>query len=73
VELKNSGIHPKENISGHLEYGIFGLRASIGNRILRSFYFYKSEEKVIFTHGFVKKEQKTPKIEIAKAKFISEL
>lgn len=73
VELKNSGIQPKENMSKHLEDGIFELRVSFENRISRSFYFYESERQIIFTHGFVKKSQKTPKIEIAKAKSIREL
>lgn len=73
VELKNAGIKPKENLSKHLEDGIFELRVSFENRISRSFYFYESEKQIIFTHGFVKKSQKTPKSEIAKAKSIREL
>ena len=70
VELKNSGILPKENLSKHLEDGIFELRVSFENRISRSFYFYEAERQIIFTHGFVKKEQKTPKSEIEKTKAI---
>src|SRR3970040_3085989 len=62
IELKNSGIQPKENLSKHLEDGIFELRVSFENRISRSFYFYESEKKIIFTHGFLKKEQKTPRM-----------
>ncbi len=73
VELKNSGIQPKEKLSKHLENGIFELRVSFENRISRSFYFYESEKQIIFTHGFVKKEQKTPKSEIEKAKSIRKL
>ncbi|MDQ7838991.1 MAG: type II toxin-antitoxin system RelE/ParE family toxin [Thermodesulfobacteriota bacterium] len=46
--------------------GIFELRVSVENRISRSFYFYESKRQIIFTHGFVKKEQKTPKGEIEK-------
>src|SRR3989337_955207 len=61
VELKNSGIQPKENLSKHLEDGIFELRVSFENRISRNFYFYESDKRIIFTHGFVKKEQKPPK------------
>lgn len=67
VELKNSGISPRENLSKHLEDGIFELRVSFENRISRSFYFYEAEKQIIFTHGFVKKEQKTSKSEIEKA------
>ena len=73
VELKNSGIQPKENLSKHLEDGIFELRVSFENRISRSFYFYEMEKRIIFTHGFVKKEQKTPKNEIERAKYIRKL
>ena len=70
VELKNTGILPKENLSKHLEHGIFELRVSFENRISRSLYFYESERRLIFTHGFVKKTQKTPKGEIDRAKSI---
>ena len=70
IELKNSGIHPKENLSKHLEDGIFELRVSFENRISRSLYFYNAGEQIIFTHGFVKKEQKIPYNEIEKAKLI---
>lgn len=73
VELKNSGMQPKENLSKHLEDGIFELRVSFENRISRNFYFYESEKQIIFTHGFVKKEQKTAKGEIEKAKSIRKL
>ena len=73
VELKSSGMQLKENLSKHLEDGIFELRVSFENRISRSFYFYEAERQIIFTHGFVKKEQRTPKNEIEKAKSIRKL
>jgi hypothetical protein len=41
VELKSVGIPPKENLSKHLEDGIFELRVCFGTRIARSFYFYE--------------------------------
>jgi len=72
VELKCKGIQPKENLSKHLDDGIFELRVSFENRISRSFYFYESQRRVIFTHGFVKKEQKTPKGEFERAISIRE-
>ncbi|MBI3752436.1 MAG: type II toxin-antitoxin system RelE/ParE family toxin, partial [Deltaproteobacteria bacterium] len=50
VELKNSRMQPKENLSKHLEDGIFELRVSFENRISRSFYFYEAEKQIIFTH-----------------------
>ncbi len=70
LELKNSGIAPKQNLSKHLDGGIFELRVGFKSRIARSLYFYEAEGKIIFTHGFVKKTQKTPKGEIARAKAI---
>ncbi len=73
LELKNNGMQPKENLSKHLEDGIFELRVGFENRISRSFYFYEADKQIIFTHGFVKKEQKTPKSEIEKAKSIRKL
>lgn len=73
VELKNSGIPPKENLSKYLEDGIFELRVTFENRISRSLYFYESEKQIIFTHGFLKKDSKTPKNEIEKAKTIRKL
>jgi phage-related protein len=70
MELKSSGIPPKENLSKHLENGIFEPRVTFETRIIRNFYFYESERQIIFTHGFVKKQQKTPKDEIVRAKAI---
>ena len=70
VELKSSGIQPKENLSKYLDDGIFELRVSFENRISRSFYFYKSEKQIVFTHGIIKKSQRMPKAEIERAKSI---
>ncbi len=70
IEIKNHALQPKENLSKHLDDGIFELRVSFDNRIARSLYFYESNRQIIFTHGFIKKEQKTPKGEIEKARTI---
>ena len=70
IELKNHALQPKENLSKHLDDGIFELRVSFDNRIARSLYFYESNRQIIFTHGFIKKEQKTPKGEIEQARTI---
>jgi len=70
IELKNHALQPKENLSKHLDDGIFELRVSFDNRIARSLYFYESNRQLIFTHGFIKKEQKTPTGEIEKARTI---
>lgn len=73
VELKNSNIQLKENLSKYLDDGIFELRVSFENRVSRSLYFYEFDKQIIFTHGFVKKEQKTPKKEFDRAKSIQKL
>jgi phage-related protein len=58
IELKNHGLQPKENLSKHLEDGIFELRVSFENRIARSLLFYEFNRELIFTRGFIKKEPK---------------
>ncbi|TAN45826.1 MAG: type II toxin-antitoxin system RelE/ParE family toxin [Nitrospirae bacterium] len=67
IELKNAAIQPKENLSKSLEEGMFELRVPFENRISRSLYFYEDKRKIVFTHGFIKKQQKTPRGEIEKA------
>ncbi len=64
IELKNAGLNPKENLSKHLTDGIFEMRVSFENRIARALFFYQADRKIIFSHGFVKKTQKTPVSEI---------
>ncbi len=56
-----------ENISKHLRDNIFELRGSLKDKIFRLLYFYGSDNTIIFTHGFIKKTQKTPSGEIDKA------
>ncbi len=68
LELKNNSLPVKESLSKHLEDGIFELRLYVFDKIARILYFYHKGGKIIITHGFVKKSQKTPKKEIEKAK-----
>jgi len=37
-------------------------------RIARSLFFYQKGARIILTHGFIKKTEKTPKKEIKRAK-----
>ena len=67
IELKNSNLPIKENLSKYLDNGIFEIRVSLPNKIIRNLYYYVSGQRVIITHGFIKKSQKTPKNEITKA------
>lgn len=54
--------------SEHLDDGIFELRCKLGSNITRSLYFFYNNGRIIFTNGFVKKSQKTPKNVITLAK-----
>ncbi len=72
LELKKRNLPIKENLSKHLEDGIFELRISLEDKIARSLYFYQKGAKIIITHGFIKKSQKTPRREIETAKKLRE-
>lgn len=54
--------------SEHLDDGIFELRCKLGSNITRSLYFFYNNGRIIFTNGFIKKSQKTPKNVITLAK-----
>lgn len=56
--------------SRHLDDGIFELRTVQGSNITRILYFFFVGKRVVLTHGFVKKTQKTPAKEIERAKRI---
>jgi phage-related protein len=73
VELKSQNLSVKENLSKHLEDGIFELRTSFPDKIARSFYFYRIGARIVITHGFIKKTEKTPRKEIERAKELRSL
>lgn len=62
--LQENGTRLNENITKHLEDGIWELRP--GNN--RAFYFFFENDTFVLLHHFRKKSQKTPKREIEKAK-----
>ena len=66
LELKGNEL--REPYSKFLEDGIFEVRAIQGTNITRILYFFVIGRKIILTHGFVKKTQKTPPSEIDMAK-----
>lgn len=66
--LEENGNELREPYSKPLEDGIFELRVKSGNNISRALYFFAVGRKIIITHGFVKKTNKTPKKEINLAK-----
>lgn len=51
-----------------LDDGIFELRGKVGSNISRVLYFFYYDGKIILTNGFVKKTQKTPRVEIERVK-----
>jgi phage-related protein len=68
LEYLDSGNLLPENLSKNLSDGIFELRISFDSRICRLLYFYGIDKTIVFTHGFIKKVQKTPQNEISYAK-----
>ena len=62
--LQQNGTRLNDNITKHLEDGIWELR--LGNN--RVFYFFYENNTFVLLHQFRKKSQKTPKREIEKAK-----
>ena len=62
--LQQNGTRLNENITKHLEDGIWELRP--GNN--RVFYFFFQDNTFVLLHQFRKKTQKNPKREIEKAK-----
>ena len=67
--LQEKGNMLREPYSKHLDDGIFELRSISGSNITRVLYFFIKGNTAILTHGFTKKQPKTPVREITKAKF----
>ena len=66
--LEEYGKMAREPLSKHLGDGIFELRAIEGTDIVRVLFFFDRDRIIIATNGFVKKQKKTPRSEIALAK-----
>ncbi len=66
--LEEKGTALREPYSAPLGDGLFELRCKVGSDITRTLYFFYYGGKIVFTNGFVKKTQKTPKGEIKLAK-----
>ena len=66
--LAEHGNELRKPYSEHLEDGIFEVRAKLGSNITRVLYFFYVGKTIVMTNGFVKKQQKTPKAQIALAK-----
>lgn len=66
--LEEFGNRLREPYSKHLEDDIFELRTQLASDITRSLYFFYEGDRIIITHGFTKKQMKTPPREIQRAK-----
>ena len=66
--LEEKGTELRLPYSRHLDDGIFELRTIQGKNIIRNLYFFFVGSKIIMTHGFRKKTDKTPPGEIDRAK-----
>ena len=58
----------REPYTKPLGEGIFELRTQVAGNIERVLFFFFERGKIVLTHGFVKKTQKTPPSEIKRAK-----
>ena len=66
--LEEKGHSLREPYPAPLEDGIFELRATQGSNISRALFFFYVEGRIVITHGFIKKTQKTPRAQIELAK-----
>lgn len=66
-ELQIKGNEIRYPYSKKIFDGIFELRIKQANNIVRVFYFFYYEKKIVLLNGFVKKTNKLPKQELNKA------
>jgi phage-related protein len=66
--LEEKGRSLREPYPAPLEDGIFELRATQGSNISRALFFFYVEGRIVITHGFIKKTQKTSRAQIELAK-----
>lgn len=66
--LQEYGNELREPYSKHLDAGIFELRVKVGSDISRVLYFFYFNRKIVLPNGFVKKMNKTPRVELQRAK-----
>ena len=66
--LGELGNELREPDAKYLGDGILELRIQQSNNISRILYFFTQGRKIVLTHGFIKKSQKTPGKEIRRCK-----
>ncbi len=65
--LEQHGMLPSTYFKKLVNSDIWECRVQQGSNIFRIFCFFDKDSKIILTHGFIKKTQKTPIDEIKKA------
>ena len=66
--LEEFGNKLREPYSKPMGNGLYELRIRFSGDIVRVFYFFMIGNRIILTNGFVKKDRKTPRLEIEKAR-----
>ena len=66
--LEDYGRRPPMPHAKYLSDGIFELRFHGNEGPIRIFYFFHGTEEAVFTNGFIKKAQKTPRTEFETAR-----
>lgn len=66
-KLKSQGNHISVRDSKKIKDGIFELRIKHSSNISRVFYFFYFGKEIVLLNEFIKKSNKTPKIELEKA------
>jgi phage-related protein len=67
VSKKSSGQGVSKKLSRSLRDGIYEIKCELTDKSARVLYFYFKEGKMVITHGFIKKSQKTDPKEIERA------
>lgn len=65
--LEEFGPQLRKPYSKYLAEGLFELRAIHATSIARVPYFFEPDRRIVLTHGFIKKQRKTPSAEIDRA------
>ena len=66
-QLAEHGYHLDRPHVAYLRDDIYELRVKTRNGNFRCLYFFYHRERIVVTHGFKKKTQKTPEAEIQRA------
>lgn len=63
-KLEQWGNNYRSDGTRRVRDGIFELRAQNKTDITRCFFFFDENRRVVLTHGFVKKKERTPEVEV---------